>query len=75
MSRCHIWDGPCLMKWVGAGAHHAEDAVPESGGVVQGEAAGEEAGLEEQEHQVLHRLVALVSVSTLPQLLNRGHQK
>ena len=56
-------------------AHHTEDAVSKCGGVVQGEAAGQQAGLEEQQDQVLHRLVALVSVSTLPQLLNRGHQR
>merc|ERR1712166_286003 len=39
---------------------HAVDAAGEGGGLVEREARGEQRGLEEQVHQVLDRLVALV---------------
>merc|ERR1712127_874111 len=39
---------------------HAVDAAGEGGGLVEREARGEQRGLEEQVHEVLDRLVALV---------------
>jgi len=41
-------------------------------GVVQGEPRGEQAGLEEEDDQVLHGLVVLVRLRLLPQGLNDG---
>ena len=48
---------------------HAVDARAKGVGLVQGEAAGQQRSLKQQQHQVLHRLVALVHVSALLQLL------
>ena len=50
---------------------HPVDAVAEGVGVVQREAAGQHRRLEQQQHQVLHRLVALVRVRPLLQLLSQ----
>ena len=41
-------------------------------GHLEAEPAGEEGGLEEQHHQVAHRLVVLVGVRALPQVLHWG---
>ena len=46
------------------------DARPERRGLVEREARREERGLEQQEHEVTDRLVALVGVSALAQLLH-----
>merc|ERR1712017_71976 len=43
---------------------HAVDAAGEGGWLVQGEAGGEEGGVEQQPDEVLHRLVVLVLIST-----------
>merc|ERR1719313_1970815 len=51
---------------------HAVDAPGEGVGLVQGEARGEERGLEEEEHQVLHGLVALVGLGALAELVHDG---
>eukprot|EP00959_Pyramimonas_sp_CCMP1952_P094284 1972302-Pyramimonas_sp.AAC.1 len=51
---------------------HAVDAAAEGGGLVQGEAGGEEGGLEEQQHEVLDGLVRLVSLGTLAKLAHDG---
>mmetsp|Transcript_12723 Transcript_12723/g.20591 ORF Transcript_12723/g.20591 Transcript_12723/m.20591 type:complete len:561 (-) Transcript_12723:637-2319(-) len=49
---------------------HAMDAPAEGVGLLQREARGEQRRLEEQQHEVLHRLVRLVGVGTLAQLLH-----
>ena len=49
---------------------HPVDPLGVDSGVLQAEAGAEERGLEEKEHQVLHRLVVLVRLRPLPQVLH-----
>ena len=51
---------------------HPVDAVGVGLGVVQGEARGEQGGLEQQDDQVLHSLVVLVDVGLLPEGFHDG---
>lgn len=48
---------------------HAVDAGAEDVGVVQAEARGEQGGVEEQQDELLDRLIACVCLCPVPQLL------